>query len=520
MITFCLITGVVLITAILFRNKEKRLIHLSYYFGFINIVFSLIGIINYFVGPFVRNNALLGDRVFDTELLISLFGFSLFISLLFRSKNNLSRYFTLYLNVTTITYLLILRTRAGWVAAVIMLITSIIMVWIYHRKSISVNKIALKTGTLIITALIVYILIPVNSNPERPDIIKTAESIFDRNYYSNQSRIDFWGASLKMFTNNPIFGIGAGKWAGNYPPYSGGLYTDENVDMNFAINPHNDYLEILVEYGLSGFLLFSLFIFAGLYSLFKKSRNNINYLPYYISALGICILMFFSFTKDNFLVMIIFGICMGVGYSSNYQLAIMNYEFFKKNKVLLKKFILVIGILLLSMGIWFKVMSYLNEREYLDAMRLKAQGKYVEMLDKLNNVSGFYYPVDMNKMPVDYYRGVGYFELKQYDKALEKFRNAREYMKYYPTIMNNEASALYMTGKNNEAEKIYLDTKGMFPNYIEPQINLLSFYTNQKRIPEAKDILAELEKKTINTKYVKNYSVYLQIKDYFKETIR
>jgi tetratricopeptide (TPR) repeat protein len=401
-----------------------------------------------------------------------------------------------------------------------MLITSIIMVWIYHRKSISVNKIALKTGALIITALIVYILIPVKSNPERPDIIKTAESIFDRNYYSNQSRIDFWGASLKMFTNNPIFGIGAGKWAGNYPPYSGGLYTDENVDMNFAINPHNDYLEILVEYGLSGFILFSLFIFAGLYSLFKKSKSDINYLPYFISALGICILMFFSFTKDNFWVMMIFAVCMGAGYSSIYELGIRNYEFLNKYKNHLKKAIVLIGILMMSIGIYFKVMNYLSEREYIEAMKFKAQGKYSEMLEKLDGVSSLYYPVDMNKMPVDYYRGVGYFELKQYDKALEKFRNAREYMKYYPTIMNNEASALYMTGKNNEAEQIYIEIKGMFPNYIEPQINLLSFYTNQKRIPEAKGILAELEKKTINTKYVKNYSVYLQIKDYFKETIQ
>ncbi len=59
----------------------------------------------------------------------------------------------------------------------------------------------------------------------------------------------------------------------------------------------------------------------------------------------------------------------------------------------------------------------------------------------------------MNKMPVDYYRGVGYFELKQYDKALEKFRNAREFMKYYPTIMNNEATAFYMTGNYKEAEE-------------------------------------------------------------------
>jgi tetratricopeptide (TPR) repeat protein len=151
-------------------------------------------------------------------------------------------------------------------------------------------------------------------------------------------------------------------------------------------------------------------------------------------------------------------------------------------------------------------------------MQLKAQGKYSEMLYILNNVSSFYYPIDMNKMPVDYYRGVGYFELKQYNMALEKFKNARVYMQYYPTIMNNEASALYMTGNLKEAEQRYLEIKSVFPNYIEPQINLLSFYTNQKQYKEVKSLIAELENKSINPKYVKNYSVFLEIKNYFKET--
>jgi tetratricopeptide (TPR) repeat protein len=164
-------------------------------------------------------------------------------------------------------------------------------------------------------------------------------------------------------------------------------------------------------------------------------------------------------------------------------------------------------------------MSYLNEREYLEAMQLKAQGKYTEMLQKLDKVSDSFYPVDMNKMPVDYYRGAAYFELKQYDKALEKFVNSRKRMEYYPTVMNNEASALYMTSNYKEAEIKYLEVKRLFPNYIEPQINLLSLYANQKRYTETKTLIAELDNIHINIKYVKNYSVFLEIKNYFKETI-
>jgi tetratricopeptide (TPR) repeat protein len=224
--------------------------------------------------------------------------------------------------------------------------------------------------------------------------------------------------------------------------------------------------------------------------------------------------MFFSFPKDNLWVMLIFSLCMSIGYSCD-------YEFFKNNRLQMffKVFILFAGILMLCTGMYFKLMSHLNERTYLDAMELKAQGKYTEMLQRLDKVSDFYYPVDMNKMPVDYYRGAAYFELKQYDKALEKFVSARKYLEYYPTLMNNEASALYMTGNYKEAEERYLEVKRLFPNYVEPQINLLSMYANQKRYTETKTLIAELDNIPISIKYVKNYSVFLEIKDYFKETI-
>ena len=520
MMNLYLITGVVLITITVFRNNKIPLIPVSYTLGLINFLFSLTGIISNFMSPSSRSSALLGDRVFDTELLISLIGFTLFISLLQVSKNKVIQGFILFLNTAAIIYLLILRTRAGWVAAVIMLFAIIIMVWRYYRQSLNVSKIILKAGIFIITAFSLYILIPVKQNSERPDALKTVESIFDMKYFSNQSRLDFWEASLKMIINHPISGIGAGKWPGNYPQYNGRVYNDENVDMNFAINPHNDYLEILAEFGIPGFLVFSLFIITGLYSLFKKSGSGINYLPYFISAVGICILMFFSFTKDNFLVMIIISVCMGAGYSGNYKIRIMKNEFLEKHKRFFRISFIILGMLLLSAGIIFKVMNYLNEKVYLDAMQLKAQGNYNQMLIKLDAVSKYFYPVDMNKMPVDYYRGVGYFELGQYDKALEKFKGARNYMEYYPTIMNNEASALYMTGNFMTAEERYLEVKKMFPNFIEPQINLLSFYTNLNRTEEAKNLIAELDSKSFYPKYVKNYSVYLQIKDYFKVNLK
>lgn len=413
--------------------------------------------------------------------------------------------------------IIFLKTKAGWVSLTVIYLFFFVVIGKYYFKILNLRRIISVNIFLIILSVIISILIPPSKEIGRSNLSKVFTEAFNFNNPSHQARFNFWSASLEMFSEHPITGIGKGKWAGIYPLYNGKSYTDENVDMNSAINPHNDYIEVLAEYGIFGFILFTGFIFTGLYYLFKKSKRELNYLPFFLSALGVCIMMFFSFTKDNFWVMIVFAVCMGVGYSSSIELLIMKYEFLRNNKLFLKRTFIAIGILLLTAGTWFKIIEEINEKEYLDAMNLKAQSKYEEMLIKLNGVSDFYYPIDMNKMPVDYYRGVGYYELKQYDKALEKFKSARERMKYYPTIMNNEAAALYMTGNYEEAETRYNEIRNIFPIYIEPKINLLAFYVNQKDYSKANEIITEIENTPFNTKSVKNYSVFLEIKNYFKE---
>lgn len=509
MMTIAFLISGCLLLALILKNENKSLYFIKLGFVFIAIVFSSIGILNFIFNSTARSSALLGDRVFDMEILVGTLSFSLFVMVLFKTNKFYYNYSLIFLNIISLAYLFVLRTRAGWVSTGIVLIIMVWFLWRYYRKLIYTKVVVLRLGIVIVASFIVATFIPVNKDFDRPDLIKTSESIFSVNYYSNQARLSFWSASLKMFRNNPVTGIGNGKWAGLFPVYNGMAYTDENIDMNSAINPHNDYLEIITEFGIFGFLLFTGFIFTGIYLLFKKARDEIIYLPFLLSALGLCITMFFSFTKDNFGAMLIFTVCMGVAYSD----IVVHLNKFK----VIRNLLIMLCFLSLSFGIWFKVMNYLNKNDYLEAMQLKAKAKYSEMLDRLNNVSDFYYPVDMNKMPVDFYRGVGYFELKQYDKALEKFVNARKRMEYYPTVMNNEASALYMTGNYKEAEERYLVIKKTFPNYIEPQINLLSLYSNRKRNKEAKELIIELDNRITNSKYVKNYSVFLQIKDYFKE---
>lgn len=514
-ILFYTISFLLILSAL--KNNESIYKNITYILNIVGIIFTLYGLSNFYYFSPDRHNMLFGDRVFESEIAISLLGFLL--SRQINKKSNEMFFSILFIlsNTSILIYCLELRTRSAWLALAVIIISMFYFIIKVKKDNSSKNRFS---GELIITVLIAVFFsfsFSNKSNLDRSHFSETLYSIFKGDYPTNKIRLHFWSASLKMFAEKPISGIGIGKWAGLYPIYNGDSYADDNVDMNSAINPHNDYIEILTEYGIFGFIIFTGFIFTGLYFLFNKSKQDIVYLPFFLSALGLSITMFFSFTKDNFWAMMVFSLCIAVGYSNNSQYRFQNSEFYIKYKKHIKTFAFAVGIIMLVTGIWFKVMIYLNEKEYLGAMNLKAQNKYTEMLVKLDGVSDYFYPVDMNKMPVDYYRGVGYFKLKQYDMALVRFRDARKYMKYYPTIMNNEASALYMNGKISEAESLFVDIKNLFPNYIEPQINLLSLYTNINKFSQAKRILTEIEKKTFDEKYVKNYSVFLGIKNYLTE---
>jgi len=86
-------------------------------------------------------------------------------------------------------------------------------------------------------------------------------------YASFRYRVCYWVIALKMIAKKPIFGWGL--WS--YRKYVYSTQADMNDKDNSFLDPnryltpqprevHNDFLEHMVEYGLFGFLLFSIFV--------------------------------------------------------------------------------------------------------------------------------------------------------------------------------------------------------------------------------------------------------------------
>lgn len=77
------------------------------------------------------------------------------------------------------------------------------------------------------------------------------------------SRLDLWGAGLKAFLNNPVFGVGKGDLF-NYIYDTIGMksyFTDDYLTNVFVADMHNGYISILVSAGIVGVGLFFIFFF-------------------------------------------------------------------------------------------------------------------------------------------------------------------------------------------------------------------------------------------------------------------
>jgi tetratricopeptide (TPR) repeat protein len=379
----------------------------------------------------------------------------------------------------------------------------------------SLKKIFLYIIFAVVISGIIGSYTPPNIDKERTNLNNTIVSVFDRDLPENYSRINYLKTALRIFRDEPITGIGAGSWFGIYPKYNGNIYTDENVMQTSELNPHNDYLETLSENGIFGFIFFVVILFIVGKNLYTKTKNNIIILPVLLSFSGFLIVSLFSFPKDNVSMMMLLSTSIGISlYDKDREIKDELLTFKVKT---LKLIILGVFTLILIAITIFGFYRFKYEATYIKALNYKAEENYKSMIEKFDNINSFIFPADANRMPIEFYKGVGYFELKNYNEALNSFKIALELAPSVPVILSNTATSFYTLKDNENAIKLLLQLQRKFPLFIEPQINLLAIYTNTGQDSLAKMLISNIENKPVEHQYIKNYNVLEKIKDYYNE---
>ena len=65
--------------------------------------------------------------------------------------------------------------------------------------------------------------------------------------HSLQLRMEMWQATLRMIADRPLAGVGAGAWESEVP-----LYQAEGAQLETDYYVHNEFLQLVAEYGLVG----------------------------------------------------------------------------------------------------------------------------------------------------------------------------------------------------------------------------------------------------------------------------
>lgn len=152
------------------------------------------------------------------------------------------RIFCLYLAVMMITGIVFSISRGSWLG----LVCASVALLIFGVRHGSVRWF---WPALTLAILVGMIGLFIWFSPEMHERIEEAITIMTSGAWENYARVQLVFDSFKIFGDYPLFGVGPATFVHIHPRYQGPRYD------TLAIYTHNDYLNLLTDYGLVGFVL-------------------------------------------------------------------------------------------------------------------------------------------------------------------------------------------------------------------------------------------------------------------------
>ncbi len=390
----------------------------------------------------------------------------------------------------TILLIILTRSRGAWVSmsfAYFSLVIFLSYSLLKNKKKLwnelySVTKFLIKLQIpVIIALLIIYSTIsPLNN---QINIIKRIKDSF-KNEFNVQQRLHVWTISLEMFNNNKLLGNGTGSFGRDYLEYQRKYFTRKN-DRSIlqyggnARESHNEYIQILAENGIIGFLLFMMILFYPVYIFFRnfKNENNNILLICLISAYcGLMIHSLVSFPLQTPVSAAIFFIFGGLisGFNKDYSREEIS---FKPNNIFIMFLILPFFIISLISNIISDSLTSMGQ-EHLKYQRIpQAEKKFI------------------NALNFNPFRGDTHYLLGTAKLSLQKFDEAKKHLEYALNFVNdkgilNNLGFLYQRKEDFKNAEICFRKAYLYePRNCETANNVAMISLKQNKIAEGIDYL-------------------------------
>lgn len=406
--------------------------------------------------------------------------------------------------VLTITLLLLLRTRTVLIALSLYLF----LVLLLRLKSAFSKKVwywFLLLSTIILFCSAWY-LFSIKDSFHSSVNIKT--QYFYRLLSSDTlfSRVEYWQQAIYIIKDNFFNGIGVGNWMNTYPKYGLSQFSDTailNGRMTIS-NPHNDFLLVLSEIGIFGFLCYLGIFISILYQASWLSKNekqsNDRKTATYFFIFIICylIIAFFDFPlariEHQIVLLIVFSII-----NSRYLLANSNKGYKISSRLVYLFSFLVL--LYCSTILFYRVRG---EKHLLKGLKAEKKLDNTTGIFEFNKAKNIFFSIDNFAIPLDWHIAKAYYNDGNFTESLHYFSDAYKLNPFNLVVNNDLGSAYIKDGKVADGIKHYKEALAISPQYEDARLNLAATYYNLK---EYENAFNTIDKCDVNSKNI----VYRQI---------
>lgn len=302
---------------------------------------------------------------------------------------------------------------------------------------------------------------------------------------SADGRILIWLVTLRLIARSPLFGGGTGAFAAHYMPEQARYFT-AHPDSQFAMladnvnHPFNEYLSILVQWGLVGLLLAGILLYILIMAWQKNQNKDNDTLTMALLSLGI--FSFFSYPLSYAFGWVVLTLCLA--FLARYADVVAERPFTSPSRMLQAS----ASAVLLALSVW-------QYHAYTEWYRIIHHRPSVPMIDLQQRYEKLL-PA-MNRQPLFLYNYAAelYFH-EWYPEALEVAEQSRLLRNDYET--EHLMADIYKSMKRNEdARKGYQIMSQMCPNRFIPVYRLFEIAVEEKSTILAQHFAKEIIKKPI-----------------------
>ncbi len=480
---FLLIIFLLLVSNFLLKNSFKDFLLPILLFSFFSSIIYFYQLYDQYNSIVIIDDSWHRNKAFDSisgsmgnkNLLASIHFLILpFIIYSIRKTNKFFKYFSLVCLFFSLIIFFQTQSRAVIGALIISGISYLLLSKISKQKLFqSVKYIAL---IFVVGFLFLYSINRIDSF--KKEVTKNVD-------FKTSQRFSLYKSSLKLISDNLIFGVGPGNW--RIKIWEHGLYNNTFGD-SFAQRPHNDFLWFFSEGGiLAGisYLLLFLILIRDSFWLSKNHDDSFFFKLVFITVLGYSFISFFDFPSERISHLIIFLLIASIIVSSRIVV--------EENKFFSIPYFLKFSLAIICLSIFYYSYNRFQSDKFASkAIAFKNKGNWTQTIKNIDKAyHNLYYSVDGTSTPLHYYRGISNYYQNKIDLALIDFKKAYNHNRNHIHVLNNLGTIHEIKGEYNLAREYYNKALKVNPTFKEVRVNLSAIFYNEGKYVKALDMILE-----------------------------